>query len=306
LRPAFITSLIEEARRNENIYLLVAEVGFGLVEPFAEEFPRRFVNTGIAEQNMIGIATGLGLSGKTVFAYSIANFPTARCIEQIRNDICYHNVSVKIVASGGGLIYGSLGTTHHVTQDVALMRALPNMTVVAPGDPVEAALATKAAIGLAGPVYLRLGRTADPKVHQTAPNFQIGKAIKVREGSDVTLIASGGMLFNAFHAAEQLASQGIESRVLSMHTVKPLDVEAVGAAVRETGAVITVEEHSVLGGLGSTVAEIIAEGGIAVPFKIMGIPDEYCSQVGSRDYLLDLYSLSINGITSTIKRLIER
>lgn len=305
MRAVFISTLIDLAREDERIFLLVGDVGYRLVEPYAQEFPRRFVNIGVAEQNMIGIAAGLALCGKTVFAYSIANFPTIRCVEQIRNDVCYHNGNVKIVAAGGGLIYGALGSTHHVTEDTAIMRALPNMTVVAPGDPVEAALATRGVAWWRGPCYLRLGRTGDPNVHQVTPDFQIGKAIKVRDGRDITLIASGGALYNTFQAAKQLAKQGIESRVLSMHTLKPLDKEAV-LSTAETDAIVTVEEHSIIGGLGSAVAEVLAESGIRVPFMRMGIPDEFCSQVGSRDYLQGVYSLSVEGIVASVKKLMER
>ncbi|MBA7639619.1 Apulose-4-phosphate transketolase subunit B [subsurface metagenome] len=304
MRAAFISTLIDLAREDERIFLLVGDVGFSLVEPYAQEFPRRFVNIGIAEQNMAGIATGLALSGKTVFVYSIANFPTLRCVEQIRNDICYHNANVRIVTAGGGLIYGALGTTHHVTEDVAVMRALPNMAVVAPGDPAEAALATRATAEWSGPCYLRLGRTKDPQVHQTTPDFQMGKAIKLREGRDITLIASGVVLYNTVLAAQQLVQQGVESRVLSMHTIKPLDKVAVLSAATETGTTVTIEEHNIIGGLGSAVAEVLAEENKSnVVFMRMGIPDEFCTQVGSQAYLRELYSLSVEGIVSSVMKL---
>jgi len=307
LRAAFISALIDLAREDKRIFLLVGDVGYRLVEPYAQEFPRRFVNIGIAEQNMTGIATGLALCDKTVFAYSIANFPILRCVEQIRNDVCYHNANVKIVTGGGGLIYGALGTTHHVTEDMAIIRALPNMTVVAPGDPVEAALATRAIAERPGPCYLRLGRTGDPNVHQVTPdNFQIGKALKLREGQNITLIASGGILYNTVQAAQQLAQQGIESRVLSMHTIKPLDKAAVLSAAAETGAIVTIEEHTIIGGLGGAVAEVLSEGNNPnVAFMRIGIPDEFCTQVGSQEYLREIYSLSVEGIVSSVKKFIE-
>lgn len=297
MRAAFVRTLVESARADERIFLLVGDVGYSLVEPFAQEFPKRFVNIGIAEQNMTGIATGLALTGKIVFTYSLANFPTLRCVEQIRNDVCYHNANVKIVASGGGLSYGALGATHHVTEDMAIMRALPNMTVVAPGDPVESALATQAMGEWSGPCYLRLVKTGDPVVHRTTPNFQIGKAITVRDGSDITLIVTGGITYNTVQAAEQLAKQGIHARVLSMHTLKPLDKEAVLTAARETHAIMTIEEHSIIGGLGSAVAEVLAESDNSyVVFKRLGIKDSFCSQVGSQEYLQKIYSLSVEGI----------
>ena len=307
MRAAFISTLIDLAREDERIFLLVGDVGYSLVEPYAQEFPHRFVNIGIAEQNMTGIATGLALCDKTVFCYSIANFPTLRCVEQIRNDVCYHSANVKIVAAGGGLIYGALGATHHVTDDLAIMRVLPNMTVVAPGDPVEAALAAQAVAQWPGPCYLRLGRTGDPVVYQVTPDFQIGKAIRVCEGKDVTLIACGGILDNTVKAAQQLAQHGIEPRVLSMHTLKPLDKAAVVSAAAETGGIVTIEEHSIIGGLGSAVAELLSEEESPnIAFTRMGIPDEFCSQVGSQEYLRKVYSLSVEGIVSSVKKLMER
>ena len=299
MRAAFISTLIDLARKDESIFLLVGDVGYSLVEPFAQEFPRRFINIGIAEQNMIGIAAGLALSGKVVFAYSLANFPTLRCVEQIRNDVCYHDANVKIVASGGGLAYGALGMTHHATEDLAIMRALPNMTVIAPGDPTEAALATRAAAEFPGPCYLRLARTGDPVVHETVPDFQIGKAITVRNGDAITLVASGGILHNTVQAAKQLEQKGIKPRVLSMHTVKPLDAEALLAAATETKAIITIEEHSIIGGLGSAVAEVLAESGISrIVFKRVGIKDCFSPVVGSQAYLCKYHSLSVEDIVN--------
>ena len=306
MRTAFIQTLIEQARVDKRIFLLVGDLGYSVVEPFRQEFPDRFINIGVAEQNMTGIATGLAISGKVVFTYSIANFPTLRCLEQIRNDVCYHNTNVKIVAVGGGFAYGAHGMTHHATEDLAIMRALPNMTVIAPGDPVEAALATRAIIEWPGPCYLRLGKAQEPVVHKTSPNFRIGKAIVVRKGGDVTLITTGGILFNTAQAAEQLARQGIQARLLSMPTLKPLDSEAVLAAAQQTKAIITVEEHSLIGGLGSAVAEVLAElGNSHTTLRRMGIKNEFCQQVGSQEYLRGVYGLSVDGIIEVVRSLRE-
>ncbi|MBA7668415.1 Apulose-4-phosphate transketolase subunit B [subsurface metagenome] len=261
---------------------------------------------GVAEQNLTGIATGLALSGKCVFTYSIANFPTLRCLEQIRNDVCYHNADVKIVAVGGGLAYGALGMTHHATEDLAIMRALPSMTVIAPGDPVEAALAAQAAVIKNGPCYLRLGKAGEPVVHKATPYFQIGKAIMIRDGADITLISTGGMLYNTLKAAEELAQHNIQARVLSMHTLKPLDVKAIQEAARETRAILTIEEHNITGGLGSAVAEVLSESGINIAFARLGIADCFCNQVGSQEYLRGFYSLSIQGITGKARQLLVR
>jgi transketolase len=288
---------VELAEKDERINLLVGDLGFGLVEPFVQRFPERFLNVGVAEQNLTGIAAGMAMCGRVVFAYSIANFPTLRCVEHIRNDICHHEADVKIVSVGCGLNYGALGVTHHATEDVAVMRALPGMTIVAPGDPVEAALATRALVEQSGPAYLRLGKAGEPAVHNSdAVDFRLGKAITVRNGDDLTFIASGTMLHCAVQAADRLSQDRIRARVLSMHTVKPLDTEAVLAAVRETAAILTLEEHSVLGGLGSAVAEVLAECGEPFVFKRLAIPNIFVHQVGNQDYLKGLYSLTVDGI----------
>jgi len=243
----------------------------------------------------------MAFSGKIVFTYSIANFPTLRPYEQIRNDVCYHNANVRIVSVGGGMSYGSLGISHHATEDIAIMRALPNMLVVAPGDPVETRLATRALIEYDGPAYLRLGRAGEPTVYQSEPHFELGKAILVRAGDDITLISTGGLLPEAVNAAEILAEQGIEARVLSMHTVKPLDDAAVLAAARETFAIFTIEEHSIVGGLGGAVAEVLAESGGALPkFKRIGISGGFSSEVGTQSYLRTRYGLDADGIVRTV------
>ena len=203
-----------------------------------EELPKQFVNAGVAEQNMTGMAVGMALSGKIVFTYSIANFPTLRCLEQVRNDVCYHQADVKVVSVGGGFAYGSMGATHFATEDLGVMRMLPNLLVVAPGDPVETRHATRAVIERPGPCYLRLGKAGEPVVHKGEIDFELGKAIRVRDGGDVTLISTGGMLHNTVAAAVKLDAQGIHARVLSMHTLKPLDIEAVRAAAVDTGAIL--------------------------------------------------------------------
>ena len=289
------------AGEDERIHLLTGDLGFSLLEPFIEKFPSRYINMGIAEQSMIGVATGMALSGKIVFVYSIANFPTFRCLEQIRNDMCYHNVNVNIVMGGGGLAYGALGMTHHATEDMAIMRALPNMAVIAPGDPLEAAQATRACVAWPGPCYLRLGKTVEPVIHESVPTFSIGKVIKVQDGKDVTLISTGCMLNNTVRAAGLLSEQGISTRVLSMPTVKPLDRDAVLAAAGDTDVVITIEEHSIIGGLGSAVAEVLSEASdIKCKFHRMGIKDTFSHDVGNQEYLLKIHSLSVDDIVQTV------
>lgn len=287
MRTAFIDTLCTLAAADERIWLLTGDLGFSVLERFYERFPQRFLNVGVAEQNLTGIAAGLARSGKISFTYSIANFPTVRCLEQIRNDICYHEANVKIVSVGGGFAYGAQGYTHHGIEDLAIMRVMPGMTVVAPGDPVEARLATRAIVAQPGPCYLRLGKAGEPQVHAAEPPFTLGRAIAVRAGRDVTLISTGGMLRQTLAAADRLAEDGIAARVLSMHTLKPLDQEAVRAAARETQAVVTVEEHRRTGGLGSAVAEVLAESsGGRTRFARWAVPDELQHDIGSQEYLL--------------------
>ena len=268
MREAFFKTLFELAERDHRIQLLVGDLGFGVVESFAARFPSQFLNVGVAEQNMTGVAAGMALCGKIVFTYSIANFPVLRCLEQIRNDVCYHRANVKIVAVGGGLAYGALGATHHATEDLAIMRALPEMTVVAPGDPVETAAATQAIAQQPGPGYLRLGRAGEAVIHTEPIAFQLGKALEVRSGNDLAIFSTGGMLDTAVRVSQSLRGTGLQARVLSMHTIRPLDEIAVLAAAKDTGAVFTLEEHSITGGLGGAVAEVLAEGSpVAVIFS---------------------------------------
>lgn len=307
MRTAFFEALVEAAAQNERINLVVGDLGFGVVNEFVARFPNQYLNAGVAEQNMTGIAAGLALCGKIVFTYSIANFPTLRCLEQIRNDVCYHNADVKVVAVGGGYSYGALGMTHHATEDLAILRALPRMTVIAPGDPQETKQAVRAIIETPGPCYLRLGRAGEPPVHPGTISFQLGKAITAREGRAVTMLSTGGMLQTTMLAAERLSAEGIEARVLSMPTLKPLDEEAVLRAAAETGALVTLEEHSILGGLGSAVAEVIAEGGVVgVPFKRLGLPSAFSTQTGTQEYLRDLNGLSLETILEAVRNLLAK
>jgi transketolase len=310
MRTAFFRALMVAAERDPRINLVVGDIGFGVVEPFAEKYPKRFLNVGVAEQNLTGIAAGMALSGKIVFTYSIANFPTLRCLEQIRNDVCYHKADVKIVAVGGGYAYGALGATHHATEDLAIMRALPGMTVVAPADPQEAEKATLAVAQHPGPCYLRVGRAGEPKVHQHEIDFEIGRAIQVRDGEHLTFMSTGGMLQTAVQAAEILSQQGFTVRVLSMHSLKPFDSQAVLSAARETGAILTIEEHSITGGLGSAVAETLADASeTRIPFRRIGVPAEFAPLMGSQEFLRDRAGLSLSGvlqastsILATVKR----
>jgi transketolase len=300
MRTAFIETLCELAEQDERIWLLTGDLGYSVLELFAQRFPKRYVNIGVAEQNMTGVAAALALEGEIVFTYSIANFPVMRCLEQIRNDVCYHNLNVKVVAVGGGVAYGVAGYTHHAVEDLAVMPAMPNITVIAPGDPTEAGLATRAIKELDGPGYLRLGKARESYVYKTPPLFKIGKAITVREGNDITLISTGGILSEVLSAAEQLAPQ-FQTRVLSMPTVKPLDQDAVRKAADETKVIVTVEEHSEIGGLGDAVAEILIKDHFNSEVMKLALNSTSHSIVGSQSYLRQQFSLSAARIARTIK-----
>lgn len=305
MRTAFLKILEDLAEGDHRINLVVGDLGFGVVERFAERFPNQFLNAGVAEQNMIGIAAGMAISGKAVFAYSIANFSTLRCLEQIRNDVCYHNANVKVVSVGGGLSYGALGSSHHATEDLAILRSLPGIIVVAPGDPVETEHAVRAIAGQEGPAYLRLGKAGEPIVHQKPIEFRLGRALRVTEGTDLTIFSTGAMLHSCKAASEILQACGISTRLLSMHTIKPIDEESICRAALETSAIMTVEEHSIVGGLGSAVSEVLVQKGQRkVPFKIMGLQDRFCSIVGSQDYLRSAYGLSVENIVKNAKDLL--
>lgn len=301
MRNAFIKALEEETRKNKNVFFVTGDLGYSVIEKFQKKFPNQFLNAGVAEQDMTGIAAGLASTGKIVFTYSIGNFSTLRCLEQVRNDVCYHNLNVKVVAVGGGLQYGALASTHHAVEDLAIMRALPNMVVLAPGDRVEADLATRAAIAQKGPCYLRL--SAEPRaIHVKPPRFTIGKAITMREGKDICLISTGSMLATALDTADLLKKSGIRAAVLSMHTVKPIDRGAILRAAKKTGRIVTIEEHSVIGGLGGAVAEVLAVSGARAALEIVGVNDQFAKKVGSRDFLRQTFGLTPAAIAAKIRR----
>jgi len=304
MRIAFIKTLIELAKKDKDIYLLTGDLGFSVFEEFKQRFPDRFVDCGVAEQNMIGVAAGLALSGKKVVVYSIIPFVTMRCFEQIRNDICLQNLDVKVVGVGAGFSYGAQGPTHHAIEDLAIMRSLPNMTVLCPVDPIETGLAVKAMFKLKGPVYLRLGKSKEENIHSKSFEFKVGRANLIKNGKDITIMGIGPILKNALNAAEILEKEmNISVRIISMTTFKPLDKNIVLKAVKETKAIFTIEEHSLVGGLGSAVAEILAESKDKILFRRIALPNEFCKEVGSQEYLREKNNLSVKGIKKTIEKI---
>jgi transketolase len=306
VRDAFIARLNRLAEADPRLFLITADLGFGVLTKFEAERPAQFLNAGVAEANMTGLATGLALGGRVVFTYSIANFPTLRCLEQVRNDAAYHEANVKIVAIGGGFSYGALGMSHHATEDLAIMRAIPGITVVAPGCVWEVEEATDAIAAAPGVCYLRLDKSSAGRTNRPGEAFALGKIRTLREGTDVTLVATGGILAVALAASEALAAEGIQARVLSVHTLRPFDTETVFRASRETGGLITIEEHVVDGGLGGLVAETCLEAGV-VPqaFHRIGLRAGFSSVVGSQDYLRTRYGMDAEAVVTRARAMVR-
>lgn len=306
MRDCFIERLCHMAECDSRVMLITGDLGFGVLNEYRERFPRQFINAGVAEQNMTGLATGLALEGHIVYTYSIANFVFMRCLEQIRNDALYHDCNVNVVSVGGGFSYGSLGISHHATEDLAIMRSLPGLTVVSPGDDWEAAEATEALALIPGTSYLRLDKSTAGHTQLPGEAFQLGKIRQLQDGEDLTLIATGGILGEVLEASEELAKSGIRCRLLSVHTLKPLDTEKLVKAARETAGILTIEEHTVEGGLGGAVAESLLETG-AMPrqFQRIGLRNEFSSVVGSQQYLRNRYQLDREAIVAKVHSMLQ-
>lgn len=305
MRDTVIKTLIELGKQDKNIELITGDLGFGVLKSFWETLPDQFVNAGIAEQNMTGVAAGMALEGKKVFTYSIGNFPTLRCLEQIRNDCAYHNANVNIICVGGGYVYGSLGMSHHATEDIAILRALPDVTVICPGDPVEAALAVKKIANTQGTCYLRLGRGGEKNVNTVIKEFKIGKAYKLRDAKDLpqkaAIFSTGAILEETSKACDMLEEQGIAVEQYSFPTVKPIDSDVIKDCAERFDNIFTVEEHNVVGGFGSAVAEVLAEFGGKAKLHRIGINDFYCIEVGSQAYLREQVGINADGIVRKVK-----
>ncbi len=300
MRDTFVKTLIALAKENPNVELVTGDLGFGVLKPYFEQLPNQFTNAGIAEQNMTSLAAGMALDGKIVFTYSIGNFPTLRCLEQIRNDCAYHHANVKIVCVGGGFVYGSLGMSHHATEDIAVMRALPGVAVFAPADLAEAEEVTKAIVNYPGTCYLRLGRGGEKRIHQKIENFQIGNAIPVRKGEKVAILSTGAIFEDVEVACNILKETGITPTVYTFPTVKPLDVDVIDECAKTHKLIVSCEEHNVVGGFGGAVAEVMAENGTNAKLLRIGIDDEYCTKVGSQKYLRKAYGMDGEQIATRI------
>lgn len=307
MRDTFVRTLVELAKKDKNIELITGDLGFGVLKPFWEQCPDQFTNAGIAEQNMTTVAAGMALEGKTVFTYSIGNFPTLRCLEQIRNDCAYHKANVKIVCVGGGFVYGSLGMSHQATEDLAVMRALPDVVVMAPGDLVEAEAATKAIAGYPGTCYMRLGRGGEKRIHEKLEDFRIGKAIKVQDGTRAVIFSTGAIFDEVHDALPLLEQQGISPAVYTFPTVKPIDRETIETAAKNFELIVTVEEHNIIGGFAGAVAEVLAEMRERQARLLrVGLNDMYCVKVGDQKYLRGQYGMDHRSIAERILGEIRR
>jgi transketolase len=305
-REAYGKVLVELGKQNEDIVVLDADLSKSTkTSSFGKVFPNRFFNMGISEQNLMGTAAGLAASGKIPFASTFAMFATGRAFEIIRNSICYPKLNVKVCATHAGITVGEDGASHQALEDIACMRAIPNMTVINPADAISAEALIYAASEYKGPVYIRLGRAKVPVIYNKEDyEFEIGKGIEVKEGQDVTIIATGIMVDKALKAREDLLKEGISARVIDIHTIKPIDKDIIIKATKETKAIVTVEEHNILGGLGSAVAEVVVENS-PVPMKMIGINDTF-GESGKPDQLLEKYGLTPENIFNKVKELLNK
>lgn len=289
MRKTFINTLIDLARKDKDIVLITPDMGFSVLEPFFDEFPERAINCGIAEQNAVSIASGLALMGKKPYVYTIIPFLTGRAYEQVRLEVAYMNTNVKLIGIGAGFTYGAAGATHHAIEDISLMRTLPNMTVCCPGDNNEAEQIIRKTVNNNKPMYIRIGRHNRGIFDNNT--IEIGKASIIETGEDIAIISTSNMLPDAYDYCQKLKTEGRKPYLISMHTIKPLDKDIILELVNKGVEIQTMEEHSVIGGLGSAVAEVIAESGKGIKFKRIGVPDEFSHFIGSQKYIKKQFGL---------------
>lgn len=302
MRQTCLQMVYELAKTDERILFIGSDLGEGTLGNFKEEMPDRFFMEGVSEANVVGVAAGLALEGKIPYVNTIASFLTRRCFEQVVLDLCLHNVKVRLIGNGGGLVYAPLGPTHEAIEDIAIFRAIPNMTVVAPADADEMRRLMPHTVDHPGPIYIRLAKGFDEIVTNNDNEFEIGKAVPMRNGKDALIITCGITLKSALDASDYLRTQGLDTAVIHVHTVKPLDSKTILDYVSHIPLVVTIEEHSVIGGLGSAVAEIIAEANFtsAKRFKRIGIPDQFPDKYGSQASLMEMYSINSDNLISVL------
>lgn len=306
MRDAFANELLNIMKEDSKVLLLTGDLGFGVFDQIRESHPNNFINIGVAEQNMTGVAAGLAIEGYKVYTYSIANFSTFRCLEQIRNDASYHDLNINVVSVGGGFSYGPLGMSHHATEDISIMRSMPGVTVSVPGTKKEAIGATRHLASSHGVGYLRLDKSDYINANESNQSFTFGKASTIKDGKDITLICSGGILEEAVEASSKLEKFNISCKILSMHTIKPLDTEVIRQAVNDTRGIITIEEHTILGGLGGAVSEFCMQNSLKPEiFKMIGLNDTFSKVVGDQKYLRKHYNMDSTFIADQVEALLK-
>lgn len=305
MRNSLVQAIVDNAKTNENIVIVTGDLGYHVLDKFSDIYPNRFFNAGIAEENMTSVAAGMAIEGKCVFTYSIGNFSSIRCLEQIRNDVCYHNANVKIVSLAAGFAYGSLGMSHHATEDIACMRSMPNLTVFSPSDPLETTAVTNAAIKINGPCFIRLARGGEKNLRSefNSESFVVGKAYElVNYGNDVAIFSTGSITTEAVKAADLLKNENIKASIFTFPTIKPIDEALIRKCANEFKLIVTVEEHQITGGFGGAVAEVLSEiPGKHAPLIRVGLRDVFTSVVGDTEYLRSIYKLDAKSIVEKIK-----
>jgi transketolase len=302
MRERCLKTITQLAREDDRVVFIGSDLGVGTMADFKAEFPDRFFMEGVAEQNLVGLAAGMAMEGRIVYLNTIATFLTRRCFEQVAVDLCMHNADVRLIANGGGVVYAPLGPTHLAIEDLAILRALPNMTILAPADAEEMARAVRATLHHRGPVYIRVAKGHDPIVTNEAGPFRIGRAVPMRDGHDALLVTTGIGLQLGLAAADRLTANGIDSTVLHLPTVKPLDTEALACAAERVPIIVTVEEHSVVGGLGGAVAEFLAESDLLAgrKFRRVGLPDAFPAGYGDQVGMMERSGISSDAIAELV------
>lgn len=300
VRKAFVKKLTELVLNNKNIYLLTGDLGFSIFDEFKIKFPDNYINIGISEANMIGMAAGMAMCGKQVFVYSIIPFITFRCFEQIRNDICLQNLPITIIGVGEGLSYGTSGPTHHSIEDIGVMSSLPNMVVISPGDPIEVEKLVDQTLNLGSPCYMRLGKSGEKNINSVDINVKIGNGNVLKDGKDIAIISTGNMLSTAFDVSENLAKYNIGSKVVSLHTIKPLDKSLLRQIAKEVNNIFVIEEHISSCGLGSRITFFYSQENIKIRINCIGLPDNFVKMIGNQEFLRMSYGMDNKSITNKI------